>query len=124
MQAPVPLLDTSIFDDMTPKQLRKIEEDLLALRKLRNKQYILPKQKQHFAPLKEKYIKPLKQQYLEPINKVLSQLRKHLPKKTLRYWSFDGKIYGPMSRKEVMQMICPMDDTDMDDDEDSLSTTG
>lgn len=119
---PTPLLDTSIFEDMKPVQLRKIEEQLLELRKMRNKKFILPQQKQHFAPLKQKYIDPLRAQYLKPINDVLTQLRKHLPKKKLRYWRFDGKVYGPMTKKQMMEMICPIINQNNDEDYLSISS--
>ena len=96
-------IDTTKFQNMTHHQLKEIEQRLCTLRKDRMKTHITPVKKQHLKPLDDKYIKPLKTQYIKPIDDTLRLVRKYIPKQ--KYWQFNNVIYGPMTRKEFMQMI-------------------
>ena len=51
--------------------------------------------------MKEKYIKPLTTQHITPINEILREIRKHITKE--QYWIFDGKRYGPMTKKNLLK---------------------
>ncbi len=97
--------DTTTFESMSIEKLKEVEKQLLNLRKTRTKEYIIPQQKQHLKPLIDKFIKPLRIKHLQQINHTLRILRQHLPSSKNRYFRFQDKIYGPMSKKQFNALV-------------------
>ena len=89
------------------EELKTLKEELVALRKLRHKQYIAPLEKQHIKPLKEKYINPIKKEHIQPINDALKEVNKYLPNQ--KYWRFQGSVFGPMPKTKLLKMIQEVD---------------
>ena len=97
-------IDTSVFNKMSVAQLKQIEQKLIALRKERQKLFILPKTKQYIKPVKDKHIKPLHSLHIKPINKALKELRKYLPADK-KYWIIGSSKFGPMTKTDLIKLI-------------------
>lgn len=95
--------DTEQFKNYSYEQLKSIQEQLLRLRKQKHKEFIAPLEKQHLTPLKDRYINPIKNEHIKPINDALKELNKYLPQN--KYWKFEGKVYGPMTKARMIKMI-------------------
>ena len=95
--------DTEQFKNYSYTELKEIQQQLLRLRKAKHKEYIAPLEKQHITPLKDRYINPIKNEHIKPINDALKELNKYLPHN--KYWKFEGKIYGPMTKSKMIKMI-------------------
>ena len=107
-------LDAKMFGTMKLEELKEIQEQLKAEKKDRTKQHIKPVEKEKVKPIQDQYIKPLKEQYTKPIDKVLKDLKTYLPKQKAKkaYITINGQRYGPLTKKEFMEMI-----TEVEDDE-------
>jgi len=99
-------IDTTIFSRMTKEQLEEIAEKLKEEKKKRTTEFIKPAEKQYLKPVQDKYIKPLKEKYLKPIDKIMKELKTYLPKEEKpAYMTINGKRYGPLTKKQFVQMI-------------------
>ena len=95
--------DTEQFKNYSYEELKAMKEQLTNLRKKKHKEFIAPLEKQHLTPLKDRYINPIKNEHIKPINDALKELNKYLPQN--KYWKFEGKVYGPMTKAKMVKMI-------------------
>jgi len=107
-------LDSKVFGTLKPKQLNEIMETLKTERKERNKKYITPLTKQHIKPVQDKFIKPVKDEHIKPIDKVVKELKTYMPKKKApkAYITINGQRYGPLTKKEFVEMITEVEEED------------
>lgn len=96
-------LEANDFEKMSNDELKEINEKLKQERKKRTKD--------HIKPAMDDHIKPLKEQYLKPLNKVTKELKTFLPKPPAKkaYLTINGQRYGPLTKKEFMDMIVEID---------------
>jgi hypothetical protein len=107
-------LDPKIFGEMKKEELEEIKEMVTVEKKRRVKEYIKPVEKEHVKPVQDKYIKPLKEKHTKDLDKLLKDLKTYLPKKKAKkaFITINGTRFGPLTKKEFMEMI-----TEVDDDE-------
>ena len=105
-------LDTKIFGTMKPDELMELKEILSIARKERMIAHVKPVEKQHVKPVQDRYIKPLKDEHIKPVDKVLKALKTYLPKQKAKkaFITINGNRYGPLTKKEFMEMITEVDD--------------
>ena len=101
-----------IFENMPKEQLLEIEEMLKDERKSRTAEHVKPLMDEHVKPIVDSIIKPVKKEYITPISKVLKDLKTYLPKQKAKpaYISIGGKRYGPMTKKEIIDMITEVEE--------------
>ena len=111
-------IDPKAFGDMKKEDLLEIKEMLQVERKRRVKDLIKPAEKEHIKPHMDKHIKPLKDQHLKPIDKVLKDLKTYLPKPKgkMAYITINGTRFGPLTKKEFMEMITEVDSDEEQDE--------
>ena len=112
-------LDTKIFGTMEREALEDIHDQLKVAKKQRTKQYITPVKKEKIKPLEDKFIKPLKEEHLKPIDKVLKELKTYIPKPKPKkaYITLNGQRFGPLSKKEFIELISEIDEEIESDNE-------
>ena len=96
-------LETNDFEKMDNDQLKEINEKLKQEKKRLTKE--------HIKPLMDEHIKPVKDEFLKPLNKVTKELKTFLPKPPAKkaYLTINGQRYGPLTKKEFMDMIVEID---------------
>ena len=105
-------LDSKMFGTMKLEELKEIQEQLKAEKKDRTKQHIKPLEALHIKPLTDKFIKPVKTEFIKPLDKVLKDLKTYLPKQKAKmaYITINGQRYGPLTKKEFMEMITEVEE--------------
>ena len=110
-------LDPQAFGNMKKEDLLEIKEMVTVEKKRRVKEYIKPVEKEHVKPVQDKYIKPLKEQHTKELDKLLKDLKTYLPKPQSKkaYITINGTRYGPLTKKEFMEMITEVDSEEDDE---------
>ena len=105
-------INTKSFESLKLEQLVEIKETLMSEKKERTKTHIKPLMDQHVKPITDKIIKPVKKEFIAPIDKVLKDLKTYLPKPKPKqaFITFGGKRFGPLTKKEIIEMIVEVDD--------------
>jgi phosphopantetheine adenylyltransferase len=96
-------LEVNDFEKMSGDELKEINEQIKVEKKRRTKEYI--------KPLMDEHIKPVKEEYLKPLNKIHKDLKTFLPspKAKKAYLTINGTKYGPLTKKEFLDMIIEVD---------------
>ena len=111
-------IDTKIFGTLKKKELEEIGEQLKQAKKERTKQHITPVKKEKVKPVEDKWIKPLKEEHIKPIDKVLKDLKTYMPKNKPKkaFITINGQRFGPLSKKEFMEMITEVEEEISDEE--------